>query len=132
MPLANRQGKPVKQRKKRTRLPARGFDGRTRLARRAASIASALRDLTGVRQGQDALLDAEIDRASQLQTLAESLRQAAMRDRKSVDSDDVVRAERLALLALSRVEQAVNKPNKPKTTARGPDLHAYLAQRAQP
>src|SRR5262245_31920594 len=90
------------RRNKRTPRPPQPFDKRTGAGRRAHVLANHFRQRLGA-VADDPVVSAAIERAAQLQALAEAARARALRADPKVTLDDVVRLTRLADLSVRRL-----------------------------
>jgi hypothetical protein len=99
------------------------IDKRYAIGRRVKQLVATFRERLGLEGNPDLLLLAAIERAAQLQALAEQAAARALRGDAQVAYDDVVRLSRLA-------EHAVRKLHLDRhNTKQAPTLSDYLAAR---
>jgi hypothetical protein len=115
---------PTPKRRRKHRKPRKPFDGRKKICRRVKQLTLTFRERLAVGDDPDPLLLARIDRAAQLQALAEQLSARALREDPAVTSDDLVRLTRWADLAMRRLD-IIGKRKEPAQMG----VTAYLAQR---
>lgn len=111
------------RRNKRTPRPPQPFDKRTGAGRRAHVLANHFRQRLGA-VADDPVVSAAIERAAQLQALAEAARARALRADPKVTLDDVVRLNRLAEFAVRSLRLDRNN------ATRQPTLADYLRSRS--
>jgi hypothetical protein len=111
------------RRRRRRRKPPQPFDKRTGPGRRAAMLAAHFRQRLGP-IADDPVTAGAIERAAQLQALAEAARARALRADPLVSLDDVVRLHRLSEFAVRALR--LDRNNMKQTT---PSLSTYLAAR---
>jgi hypothetical protein len=105
---------PPKKRRNHRKVK-KPFDGRFVLGRRVHKLAATFRQRLGIDEADpDPLLLSAIDRAAQLQALAEQAAAGALRADPKVGLDDLVRLQRLADLAVRRLRlDQSRKPTAP-------------------
>jgi len=102
------------------------IDKRFILGKRVQLLAATFRQRLRIDEADpDPLLLSAIDRAAQLQALAEQAAAGALRADPRVGLDDLVRLQRLADLAVRRLR--LDQSRKPTA----PTLSSYLAQRGE-
>ena len=112
------------RRNKRTPRPPRPFDKRTGAGRRAHVLTNYFRQRLGA-IAEDLAMAGAIERAAQLQALAEAARARALRADPKVTLDDVVRLSRLAEHAVRALHL-----DQRNTTQKQPSLSDYLRSRS--
>ena len=106
------------QRRKRkhwNKLPRHGFDRRTRIGRRALTLAALYRERLGS-DAADPLLANAIERAAHLVALCEDLTARSLRG-QDIPPDDVVRLNRLCDLQLRRLKLDRHQPPATESVA---------------
>src|SRR4051812_21219537 len=114
--------RPKPAAKNKRRAPVR-FDARSFLGRRVKALATSFRERLG--DASDPLLLDAVERAAELQALAEDATARALRGDPAASLDDLVRLTRCADLAVRRL----NLDRKPVRT--GPTLSDYLLKYAR-
>ena len=94
---------PAPKRRRNHRKARKPFDGRYAIGRRIKQLAITFRERLSLDANPDPLLLTAIERAAQLQALAEQAAARALRADPAVAYDDVVRLSRLADLAVRRL-----------------------------
>jgi hypothetical protein len=113
---------PAKPKPNKRRAHVR-IDKRFAIGRRIKELTLTFRERLGLDADADPLLVAAVERAAQLQALAEQAAARALRADPKVAYDDVVRLSRLADHAVRRLH--LDRHN----TKQAPTLSAYLAAR---
>jgi hypothetical protein len=114
---------PAPKRRNHRRARAR-FDGRLAIGRRVKQLVILFRERLNGDAANDPVLAAAVERAAELQALAEHLRGAALRGDPAATPNAVVRITRLADLSVKRLHLDRHKPQQA-----GPTLGQLLAGR---
>jgi hypothetical protein len=112
------------RRNKRTPRPPQPFDKRGGAGRRAHALTKHFRQRLGP-AAEDPVTAAAIERAAQLQALAEEARARALRADPKVSLDDLVRLTRLADISVRRLHL-----DQRRNAMRQPTLSDYLRARS--
>ena len=113
---------PAPKRRRNHRKARKPFDGRYAIGRRIKQLAITFRERLSLDANPDPLLLTAIERAAQLQALAEQAAARALRADPAVAYDDVVRLSRLA-------DHAVRRLRLDRRDTKQPSLSDYLAAR---
>jgi hypothetical protein len=116
-------GTPAPKRRNHRRARTR-FDGRLAIGRRVKQLVILFRERLNGDAANDPVLAAAVERAAELQALAEHLRGAALRGDPAATPNAVVRITRLADLSVKRLHLDRHKPQQA-----GPTLGQLLAGR---